>query len=373
VAGAQASYSYDVTAADRMTERRVPGATAGTWRREHTFADDGTGRVGAVRRFGPTGAPLGGVCFRHDGLGRLVFAGRMTVNGTDCLLERNDAGLPEVLGKYRYDPQNRRVARWSTAAGRWSYTAFDGAGNPLSEVALSGGAWQPVRDYVWLDGKPLAQVEYAGGQESSYWLHADHLGLPRAMTNAAQQVVWSAAARPYGDLTETTTPDPLTGRTVVTNLRLPGQYDERLLGGLGLQGPYYNWNRWYLPGVGRYLELDPVAMKGGSTRLEWYAYAGGNPLRFIDPLGLDRYDFCRVCGRTSRWIERTCRRLPDFVCPYAGTYCCDMDYTDCMAQAPDADSPLYNVAWMRCNAIRALCIADPAHRQPADPTAPPRQ
>jgi hypothetical protein len=26
---------------------------------------------------------------------------------------------------------------------------------------------------------------------------------------------------------------------VVTNLRLPGQYDERLLASVGLQGPYY--------------------------------------------------------------------------------------------------------------------------------------
>jgi hypothetical protein len=39
------------------------------------------------------------------------------------------------------------------------------------------------------------------------------------------------------------------GRTVVTNLRLPGQHDERLLGSIGLKGPYYNWNRWYLPSV----------------------------------------------------------------------------------------------------------------------------
>ncbi len=37
--------------------------------------------------------------------------------------------------------------------------------------------------------------------------------------------------------------DPLSARTVVTNLRLPGQYDERLFQqvGINLQGPYYNW------------------------------------------------------------------------------------------------------------------------------------
>jgi len=60
--------------------------------------------------------------------------------------------------------------------------------------------------------------------------------------------------RPCGEIGEKTVTDPLSGQVVVTNLRLPGQYDERLLGSLGLQGPYYNWNRWYLPGVGRYLE-----------------------------------------------------------------------------------------------------------------------
>jgi len=76
------------------------------------------------------------------------------------------------------------------------------------------------------------------------------------------------------------------GQPVVTNLRLPGQHDERLLASVGLQGPYYNWNRWYLPGVGRYLELDPIALGGGLNgrgASDWYNYALGNPLRYVDP------------------------------------------------------------------------------------------
>jgi len=123
----------------------------------------------------------------------------------------------------------------------------------------------------------------------AYYLHLDHIGLPRAMTNQAGQLVWNTFPRPYGDIAEKTTTDPLSGRVVVTNLRLPGQYDERLLGSLGLQGPYYNWNRWYLPGVGRYLELDPLALEDPpliGQAPDWYNYAGGNPLTVIDPEGL---------------------------------------------------------------------------------------
>jgi hypothetical protein len=52
---------------------------------------------------------------------------------------------------------------------------------------------------------------------------------------------------------------------MVTNLRLPGQY-ERLLRSLGLQGPYYNWNRWYLPGVGGVSGVGPARLEGAVQR-----------------------------------------------------------------------------------------------------------
>jgi RHS repeat-associated protein len=107
--------------------------------------------------------------------------------------------------------------------------------------------------------------------------------------------------QPYGEVAEATTADPVTGKTVVTNLRLPGQYDERLLGSVGLQGPYYNWNRWYLPGVGRYLELDPVAARGdfnGDFGPDWYNYGSSNPLSHIDPTGEFDNGSCPGCEDT---------------------------------------------------------------------------
>jgi RHS repeat-associated protein len=205
--------------------------------------------------------------------------------------------VTSVAARFRYDAQHRRVARWSASSGEWTYFVHGPSGELLSELRVVGGAWTPVRDYVWLDGRPLAQLEYVtpGAAPRAYYFHVDHLGTPRKLTSPEGATVWSAAVQPYGEVGETTVADPVTGRTVVTNLRLPGQYDERLLGGLGLQGPFYNWNRWYLPGVGRYLELDPIAMAGGFNGeyvSDWYNYAGANPLRWTDRTGLCLEDAC---------------------------------------------------------------------------------
>jgi RHS repeat-associated protein len=105
---------------------------------------------------------------------------------------------------------------------------------------------------------------------------------------------------------------------VVTNLRLPGQYDERLLGSLGLQGPYYNWNRWYLPGVGRYMELDPLALRGGANGPfgpDWYNYANGNPLRYTDPWGLYGTNDC------SYYKQRCAESGGKYYCDQAQYWC----------------------------------------------------
>jgi RHS repeat-associated protein len=282
---------------DRLTTASTPGATPV---KRYAFGYDAQTNVSGIGKYNETGSAVASsFCLRHDVLGRLVMAGpsRGAVY-PDALVCGTDSTLASVSARFKYDFRNRRVAAWRAETGEWVYTVFDQGGQPLAELAKTtdpANPWRAVREYVWLDGKPVAQIEHdpATGTARTYAVHTDALGMPRALTSPAGAVVWVASVpRPFGDIEESTVPDPETGKTVVTNLRLPGQYDERLLASVGLQGPYYNWNRWYLPSVGRYLELDPIAKAGGFNGFygpNWYGYAEGNPLTNTDPWGLTTY------------------------------------------------------------------------------------
>jgi RHS repeat-associated protein len=73
----------------------------------------------------------------------------------------------------------------------------------------------------------------------------------------------------------------VSGRSFVYNLRFPGQYYD------AETGLNYNMRRDYDSTVGRYIESDPIGLRGG---VNTYAYAGDSPTGRIDPNGLTSFE-----------------------------------------------------------------------------------
>ncbi len=109
-----------------------------------------------------------------------------------------------------------------------------------------------------------------------FYIHNDHLGTPKALTDNNGQLVWYATAEPFGQATVNDDVDG-DGVAVEFNIRQPGQYFDVE------SGFYYNYFRYYDPGTGRYVTSDPIGLVGG---VNTYAYVGGNPLNATDPYGL---------------------------------------------------------------------------------------
>jgi RHS repeat-associated protein len=173
-----------------------------------------------------------------------------------------------ILVENEYDGKGRRVIKRANDGATvtvFHYDLFDRL------IAETDGQGNLKVEYIYMEGRPLAQIRHTGSSEAVYYYHADHLGTPRMMTNNAGAVVWRVETDPFGN--EIGTPI----KTVENNLRFPGQYFD------AETGLHQNYFRTYDPTLGRYREADPIGLEGGENP---YIYVFNNPLNLIDPSGL---------------------------------------------------------------------------------------
>jgi len=176
------------------------------------------------------------------------------------------ATVSGAVTTYVYNALGQLIEK--SGSGGTAILMYDEWGHVLGEYSSSGAL---IQETVWMGDLPVATLRPSGGSTTIYYVHTDHLGTPRKITNpSGNTVVWRWDPDTFG----TAAPSVA---TISYNLRFPGQYY------LPESGLYYNYSRDYDPQTGRYVESDPIGLKGG---INTYAYTQGNPISRTDPKGL---------------------------------------------------------------------------------------
>ena len=228
----------------------------------------------------------------HAGLKPLVRAGLIVPVSISKILFTSKAlhkiaALLIILSCFGFAYGAGKHEEWT-----WRKTIFVGSGIAFLAIIVYGIVMTPK----------IAKADRATTSLDSqrvYFLYEDHIGRPVLMSEYADydeddsyftddnengdpyyQVYYNMpfGATDYWASTGITIGDPnTTGIVWLVPFKYPGQYQD-FVDNLDL---YYNWNRWYMPGMGRYTQADPFLQL---TRN--YIYAQNNPLYFVDLLGL---------------------------------------------------------------------------------------
>ncbi|MBI5694878.1 MAG: RHS repeat protein [Nitrospirae bacterium] len=226
-----------------------------------------------------------GVSYAYDANGSTVsksVSGQATNFAYSAKDRLEQVNLPDGrVATYKYDPFGRRISKTVDGVVTYFMYADEGLAAEMDSagVVTKTYGWRP--DGTW-GTAPVFMV--TGG--AAYYYHNDHLGTPRKMTDGSGSVVWSAEYTVFGKAVVASE------STVTNNLWFPGQYfDEET-------GLHYNFHRYYDPETGRYVEADPIGLRGGRNL---YTYGSGDPMNMVD------YDGMAYRRPTSSEYTNDCR------------------------------------------------------------------
>jgi len=192
----------------------------------------------------------------------------------------NGAGLSyDALGRL-YE-----VTLSGAASTRFQYdgsdliTEYDSSGAVLRRFVHGPGEDEPL---VWIEGATTQQ-----NIANRNFLVADHQGSIVALTNGSGVATHVNTYDEYG----------IPGATNFGRFQYTGQ------AWIPEANIYHYKARAYSPVLGRFLQTDPIGYGDG---MNMYAYVGGDPVNFRDPLGLDRSG----CQQSSLTILVVCGSPP---------------------------------------------------------------
>jgi RHS repeat-associated protein len=271
------SFGYDVL--DRITAGSTSGTSYG-WthdangnRQTQTGTNAGTYTIaGSSNQIASSTGPVAGA-FTYDAAGNTASIAGVPLSynqqGRLTSLNVNNAQI-----NYLYNALGQMIAK--SVGGVTTVLTYDEAGHLLGEYSPTTGL---IQETVWMGDTPIATIQPTTGGSglTLYYVHTDNLNTPRIITRPSDNTpMWAWTIDPFG--TTAALQNPYGAGNFVYNLRFPGQYYQ------AETGIFQNYYRDYFPSIGRYLESDPIGLNGGSYST--YAYASGNPITRIDPLGL---------------------------------------------------------------------------------------
>lgn len=216
--------------------------------------------------------------------------------GTTLLLAGAPAAfsLPELTGDSQFIgnawadplqlasvfPASAWIARYDAATGQWQHQFPDGTElGTLNGMPASVGPGEAV----WTSGGPGGPIGADLEALQVRYYHQDHLGSTAVITDGIGQLVEEIANYAFGQTRGVYQP-----RGVAREAYGFSQKEEDAESGL-----HYFEARYLVSGVGRFASVDPlitVDMNGTGhipQALNLYAYALNNPIKYIDPVGLE--------------------------------------------------------------------------------------
>lgn len=155
--------------------------------------------------------------------------------------------------------------------GASKYSLYSSSGQLIFANDLRQDKWL---DHVYLGGSLVAIRERnrTTGAYTTKYQHTDALGSPVAVTSQARTVLERREYEPYGRQLRPT--------AMVDGVGYTGHVGDAATGLVYMQQRYYD------PGIGRFLSVDPVtANRSTGANFNRYWYANDNPYKFVDPDG----------------------------------------------------------------------------------------
>lgn len=180
--------------------------------------------------------------------------------------------LRAVSGKesYRYDGYGRRVLNWRPTDGTTTLSQYSQAGQLLFDHNTKTSL---ATEHIYLGGSLLANREtgLTTGAVTAKYQHTDALGSPVGVTNITGVVIDRTNYEPYG---------VAISKPTYNGIGYTGHVMD------GATGLTYMQQRYYDPGIGRFLSVDPVTADSGTGgNFNRYWYANNNPYKYTDPDG----------------------------------------------------------------------------------------